>query len=275
MLKIQAHLVHKPDDLRPPVCKIEKIITKPHDEFVSLAYHPYADYSFIAENRELMGNWDNNNHCLLVLDQDGSDGILINSSGYDCIRFGAYVSHVRDYIEREMERLAGFMMKNIAPDEGSGDISIYLDDIAEYTGTEVGDDSEIARMFCSALQKHPGVAEATPVGDCLVVTPKRAQQLGQSGLKLRDILLLGGMDDVCFVHESSADCCVAPEDLAMLTVKGRQDHAGLLAASVVMIRAGEQGSEVVLSGVEPKVMMDFAQAAANHIQAESMMGPCM
>jgi len=276
MLKIQANLIHKSIDLRPPVCQIEKIIIKPHDEFMSLAYHPYADYGFITENRDMMGNWDNKNHCLLVLDEGGSDGLLINASGYDSIRYGAFVSHARDYIEREMERAADYMLRDITPDDGTGDISIYLEDIEDYTGAEVRDDSEIARMFYSALQKHPGVAEVTPVDDCLVVTPKTGQSQGAAaGLKLRDVLLLGNMENVYMAHEYGGDFFVAAEDFAMLTAKGREDYAALLDAAVSKIHRTEDGVEVVLSGVEPQLLMDFFHAADAHNQAESMMGPTM
>jgi len=276
MLKIQTNLIHKSTDLRSPVCQIEKIIMKPHDEFTSLAYHPYADYGFITENHDYMGNWDNKNHCLLVLDEGGSDGILINASGYDSIRYGAYVSHARDYIEREMERAADLYLKSIPPDPETGEINIFLDDIAEHTGAEVTDDSEIARMFYSALQKHPGVGAVEPVDDCLVVTPKIGQiQNAAAGLKLRDVLLLGNMENAYMVHESTDECCAGAEDFAMLTPKGWREHTDLLNATVKEIRSGDQGVEVVLSGIDPQLLMDFAQEAADHIQAESMMGPTM
>jgi len=277
MLKIQANLIHKPTDLRPPACQIEKIILKPHDEFVSIAYDPNVDYRFIKENRDLMSEKNGINHCLLVLDEGGSDGILINAEGYDSIRYGAYVSHARDYIEREMERIADGFMRHYPTDPESGERLIWLGDVAEYAGADaVNDDSEIARMFYSALQKHPGVGSVEAVDDYLVVTPKTDQTQGMaSGLKLRDVLLLGDMENVYMVHDTVDVGFVSASHFEMLTAEGREDYAGLLNASVSEIRPGAYGTEIVLTGVDAQALSDFDQAAADHIRAENMMGPTM
>jgi hypothetical protein len=275
MLRIQANLIHKSNDLRPPVCQIEKIIELPQDEFDFLAYNPFIDRGFISENRNYMGKWDGIYHCLLVLDEDGYDGVLIEAEGYNSIRYGAYVSHARDFVECELERVACHYLKSIPPDPATGDISICLEDIEKYTGAEVRNDNVIARMFYRTLQNHPTVADVTAAGDCLIVTTKPAQVQGAAGgLKLRDMLLLGEMEHVYFTHESSGEY-VAAEDFTLLTDKGREKYAELLNAAVVQIRPGDQGTEVVLSGIEPGMLMDFAQAATYHIHAESMMCPSM
>ena len=276
MLTIHADLIHKPTTMRQPVCQIKEIIELPQDEFISLSHHPNADYDFIAENRDLMGKWDGAYHCLLALDKDGTDGVLIEAEGYDSVRYGAYVSHARDYVERELERAAELFLKDISPDPETGDISIYLEDIEEYTGADVRDDSEIARMFYRILERHPAVAGVDAVGDCLAVTPAAAQERGAPGsLKLKDVLLLGGMENVYMVHETADVGFVPASYTAMLTEKGREEHAELLDASVKEIRPGAYGTEIVLGGVEPELLVNFDRAAAAHEQAESMMGPTL
>lgn len=276
MLTIHANLIHKPTTMRQPVCQIKKVIEIPQDEFISLSHHPNADYGFIAENRDLMGQWDGAYHCLLALDKEGNDGILIEAEGYGSVRYGAYVSHARDYVERELERTAGLFLKDISPDPETGDISIYLEDIEVFTGAEVRDDSLIARMFYRILKEHLAVDGIEAVGDCLAVTLAAAQEPGNpGGLKLKDVLLLGDMENVYMVHDTADVGFVPASYTAMMTDKGREEHAELLNAPVQEIRPGAYGPEIVLGGVDPELLVYFDRAAAAHEQAESMMGPTM
>jgi len=277
MLTMKAKLERKPTELTDlPLCQIEKIIELPGDEFASLAAHPYTDRDYITENRDLMGEWDGKYHCLLALGEGGSDGILIEAEGAPYVRYGAYVSHARDYVERELQRIAELFLKEVSPDPETGEISIYLEDIEEYTGAEVRDDSEIARMFYRILERHPAVAGVDTMDDCLVVTPAAAQEQGASdGLKLRDVLLLGGMENVYMVHETIDVGFVPASYTAMMTDKGREEHADLLNAPVKEIRPGAYGPEIVLGGVDPELLVNFDRAAAAHERAESMMGPTL
>lgn len=277
MLTLKADLERKPTDFNNHFCQIEKIIELPNNEFDSLVSHPYHDRDFIAENRDLMGQWNGAYHCLLALGEGGNDGILIEAEGAGYIRYGALVPHARDFVERELERTADLFMKDISPDPKTGDISIYLEDIAEYTGAEVRDDSEIARMFYRILKDHPAVAGVEAVGDCLTVTPAAAQeQAANSGLKLRDVLLLGGdMENVYMVHDTADVGFIPASYTAMMTDKGREEHAELLDASVKEIRPGAYGPEIVLGGIDPELLVSFDRAAAAHEQAESMMGPTL
>jgi len=274
MLTLKTELLHKPADFRLPDCQIAKIIELSGKDFDSHVARPNAYKDYITENKDLMGTWDGVNHCLLVLGEGRSDGVLIEASGYDYARYTAYIPHARDFVEREMERLADFFMKDIAPDPKTGEIEIYLGDIAEHTGAEeIRDDSEIARMLYRALEKHPGVGSVEPLDDCLVVTPASTQTQGVAGgLKLRDVLLLGSMENVYMVHETIDVGFISAGHFEMLTGKGRGDFEEVLNAAVTEIRPGAYGTEIVLSGVDPQAMMDFDQAAADHIQAESQMG---
>lgn len=276
MLTLQADLERKPTDFNNHLCQIEKIIELPKGEFDSLVSNPHYDRDFIAENRDLMGQWDGAYHCLLALGEGGDDGILIEAEGAGYIRYGALVPHARDFVERELGRIAELFMKDISPDPKTGDISIYLEDIAECTGAEVRDDSEIARMFYRTLEKHPGVAGVEAVGDCLVITPAAAQeQTANTGLKLRDVLLLGGdMENVYMVHDTADVGFIPASYTAMMTDKGREEHAELLDAAVKEIRPGAYGPEIVLGGVDPELLVNFDRAAT-HEQAESMMGPTL
>ena len=274
MLQFKAYLERKPTDFKYPICQIEKVIVLPAQEFNDLVARPYVDRDFIRENRELMGQRDGAYRCLLTLSSSGNDGILIESEGAGYVRYGAFIPHARDYVENELDRIAGIILKNRTPDPKTGELSIFLDDIAEHTGAEVREDSEIARMFCRILRDHPGVAVVNMIGDCMAVTPSSGQTQGAAGaVKLRDLLLLGNIENAYMVHDTVDVGFVFTGPLTILNDKGREAYADLLNAAVKEIHPGAYGPEIVLTGIDSELLVQFDRLADDHVQAESMMGP--
>ena len=136
--------------------------------------------------------------------------------------------------------------------------------------------SDIVRQLQGLLQEldsglHNAAGEAAePVENA---EPPKAQGRGQSGLPLRDVLLLGLPPmDAYLIHETADVGFIPASGLAELTDAGRDEFAGLLNAVVTSIRPGAYGVELVLSGVEPQAMMDFDEAQANHRNAAYTIG---
>ena len=71
---------------------IEKTIRIPEKEFASMLGNPMKDKDFLMENKELMyQDFSGTYHCLLIVGEGRTDGILIQSDGYDYARFASYV----------------------------------------------------------------------------------------------------------------------------------------------------------------------------------------
>ena len=71
---------------------IEKTIRIPEKEFASMLGNPMEDKDFIAENKDLMyQDFNGIYHCLLVMGEGRTDGILVESDGYDYARYASYV----------------------------------------------------------------------------------------------------------------------------------------------------------------------------------------
>jgi len=275
MLTFKAKMTLKPEGLDIPDCQIAKIIELDKNEFKGFVAQPNDDRGFIMENRSLMYQRDGIYNCLLVLGKGSNDGVIVESEGFYYPKYTTVMPHARDFVDRELERDADNILRNITPDPDTGEISIYLGDIEEQTGAQSNKDSGITRMFYNAMQKHPAVAGVRFEGDCMVISPVASQeQTANGGLKLRDVLLLGDMENVYMVHESS-DVGVPGSYISMMTDKGREDYAAILDAVVKEIRPGEYSPEVVLSGVSPELLMEFNQAALSHEQAEFMMAYAM
>ena len=60
-------------------CEIEKVVELSHEDFCRLKITPLENQPFLAEHKSCMFSRDVVIHCLLALDQGGSDGILVDA----------------------------------------------------------------------------------------------------------------------------------------------------------------------------------------------------
>ena len=83
-MKTKAILRCKDDYFEPKDCVIAKVIRLNSVDFLHFQSHILRDQDFIKENTDLCGADENGNtKCLLVLNRDGEDGILVNTEGYN------------------------------------------------------------------------------------------------------------------------------------------------------------------------------------------------
>nr|WP_325188442.1 DUF6329 domain-containing protein [uncultured Oscillibacter sp.] len=204
-MKFKANFVEKPGNFQMDDCQIEKVVELSHEDFCRLKIAPLENQPFLAENKDCMFSRDGVIHCLLALDQDGNDGILVDAEGYDYARLAAYVPGMRDIMNAEM----GYR-----------------------------------------LERH------------------------QPEIRVRDVLPLLKEELACLCHEE-AEQYAPVEDLRRLSDAGRVDFAALLDAGVSEIRASPEGTEVVLTGVDPEELARFSEAHDAFMEAERAMGPVM
>lgn len=172
MLKIRAKLENKPSYLHGYDCEIEKVIELDAKEFDAFVVYPLADQDFITEFNDLMyRDSEDAYHCLLVLGVDRPDGVLVEAEGYDYARYAAYVPQARAYIEHEAQKFADDCV-NITPND-DGTISVYLEDIENFTGASVPADNCLTRIFFEALENDHRVemVQWADVDDCISITP--------------------------------------------------------------------------------------------------------
>lgn len=77
-LKLNSTLNHKCDSYSPYEVSVEKVIALYGRSFSEMKDHSMHDNQYIAENNDLMYmDADNIAHCLLFVDYDSGDGILV------------------------------------------------------------------------------------------------------------------------------------------------------------------------------------------------------
>ncbi|MDD6278730.1 MAG: DUF6329 domain-containing protein [Oscillospiraceae bacterium] len=95
-----APLNHKAYSYESMQIEVEKIIPLYGKRFEQMKNHPLDDCPEIIENRDLMYMEGNTAHCILFLDANGSDGILVEAEGADYARKSEFISNARAIIEQ-------------------------------------------------------------------------------------------------------------------------------------------------------------------------------
>ena len=111
-LTIYATLNRKAEYYAPEKCAVRKVVEIGSREFRELRCNLGKSNSYIAENAEMMGYYNGAFNCILFLNADGKDGILVNSEGADYARYSQYIPNARDIIAVHEQTLIFGELKN-------------------------------------------------------------------------------------------------------------------------------------------------------------------
>ena len=98
---IQAELKRKQSEYEGEACVVDKVIELPTQRFQQFSRALLMDYDFIAENKNAIRH-DDARRCLLILDADGTDGVLVDPQGYNYARYSAFVPNARSLLTPDM-----------------------------------------------------------------------------------------------------------------------------------------------------------------------------
>ena len=279
-MKFKANFVEKPGNFQMDDCQIEKVVELSHEDFCRLKITPLANQPFLAEHKGCMFSRDGVIHCLLALGQGSNDGVLVDAEQYNCARLAAYIPGMRDIVNAEMDRAADFIIRWGTENTASGSWCVYFNDLEEHLALTVREGSGLDSMLRAALKRRPEVSAVDMHDGCIEMEyhPEYCRQLKENKapeLLLKDLLPLlkgGGLKFLC--HEE-AEQSVLVEDLCELIDAGQEDHAALLGAHVSEICDTPEGTEIVLTGVEPEELVRFGKAYETFMDAKEAVGPTM
>ncbi|MEY8259702.1 DUF6329 domain-containing protein [Oscillospiraceae bacterium 50-60] len=279
-MKFKANFTEKPVNFQMDDCQIEKVVELSHEDFCRLKITPLAEQPFIRENKGCMFHRDGVIHCLLALDQGGNDGVLVNAEKYDYARLAAFVPGMRDIVNAQMDRAADFIIRWGTENTTSGSWCVCFEDLEEHLDLTVREGSGIDSMLRAALKQRPEVAAVDMHDGCIEMEyhPEYCQRLQENEapeLLLKDLLPLLKGGGVMFLCHEEAEQSVLVENLCELTGAGQEDHAALLGARVSEICDTPEGTEIVLTGVDPEELVRFNEAHDAFMEAEQSMGPVM
>ena len=88
---MNGKLMFKASDHKTKRCKVEKWVFLPHYDFEKIKRNPFQDHIAITACKELMYEDEHICHCIMLLDEHGNDGLLIESEGADYPRYSMFV----------------------------------------------------------------------------------------------------------------------------------------------------------------------------------------
>ncbi len=103
---INAVMNRKADFYETKKCVVEKVIDVHETEFKKMLEKPLERNYYLAPYRSLMGFYDNAYHCILFVDQNSGDGLLVNSEGSDYARYSQFIPNAKDIVLKQEQSLA-------------------------------------------------------------------------------------------------------------------------------------------------------------------------
>ena len=178
-LIINTNMNYKASKYLPEKFVVEKVVEIPGKDFKRLLAAPLEDKWFIGQYRELMGvDKDSISHCILVVDRDNGDGLLIESEGYNYARYSQHIPHAREIVKANEQTLAFYSLKT----HMDGCINEWLEqhrneDEICVSLTEFINDSDLAEKLADyaseSLSNHPQI-ECCSIGNGFIEATKRA-----------------------------------------------------------------------------------------------------
>ncbi len=268
-LYTSAQLMRKEPELRVDRCKIEAMVELNHKEFYDFRNHLFDNRDFIKEHRDLMyQDRDGVSHCLLVLGEGETDGILVESEGSLYARYSALLPNARDYMQKHIQTMAEDLIKQGTAQTASGSWVIDFDEISQHFDTTVTQNNGIGQMLIAELEARDEVSEIIATEDCLEMTYylENAPVTDDAGERLTTLFSLMGcnLEDV---HIVDAD---EEHDLATIvelnqhtfTEQGKLDWADVLDAKVNRIYDGYYGTQIEVTGCDPERLEAFSKMLA-------------
>lgn len=274
---INAVFAYKENEFKVEKCKIEKIIYLSEEEFTEFKKNMLLDMECIKENKDKMYIDENGiKHTIMITSKESSDGIIVESSGYDWARYSAYVPNVNEYIQLKLKDIANDMIKEGTEKTESGeyvflveelsnkyrmDIEYFMDDLLHLIcmRNEIadigGDDEEIELRFdldyCPKVEEDEAIYDELESIKVLIVepnkTPRRATILNQYE-EIRRIV--GGNIQTVPLTNNAELICNAEGKLMKLT-GNRKIGEDIIAGTFIIV--GADGGEEFISLTDKQI----------------------
>lgn len=170
-LHFNSTLNHKCGSYSPYEISVEKVITLYGRSFEELKNHPLDDDPHIAAYRDLMYMEGDTAHCLLFVDYDSGDGILVESEGSNYARKSQFIPNARALLEsneltiseRKLHQELKQISDKIAERAHCGKTSFTFDELLEESDLDV---KSVLRDAVTAMlreRENMQMAESQPI----------------------------------------------------------------------------------------------------------------
>lgn len=164
MLNLKAVFERKISEFPVRDCVIENIVELPATEYTHFRSNLIRDADFIAENKNRMYQDENGiQHCLLVLGENSTEGVLIQSEGYDYARYASLLPGARDFVNARLNELADQLVREGTQNTRSGVWAVHFEKIKEKYHINLDTDCNITSMLMDVLEARREMAAIEPM----------------------------------------------------------------------------------------------------------------
>ena len=242
---------------------IEKTIWIPKEEFASMLGNPMEDKDFIADNKDLMyPDFYGIYHCLLVMAEGRTDGILIESDGYDYARYASYVpdatalSYPSIYaMNRKLADMVDFIVNERFRNITDESRRLSFEELESQIGIPVSGNTFLQDMLGKMLEERPEVLVMEMDAEGLTV---RYQLEFRTVPTLADVMKLNEYSDIYLMH---------PKDVGFIPVsrvwnldvgkKELERWGDIFNAKVKSIQRKGYGIEIELENISAERLQKF------------------
>lgn len=182
-MKINAVFKCKEPVIETNECFIEGIELMTDSQFKVFSKNLFKDYDFIERNIDNMYN-DNNGikHCILAMNNETGDGILIESSGYSNCQYSSFVPHIKSYINEQVSLVVAQVLSAAI---FNNKLEFDLDEISAEYGINIQDGSGFINIFTKQLKEISDIEQFEFEEDVLYLTldsdmyPNQGMKMGE------------------------------------------------------------------------------------------------
>lgn len=160
MLKTNAVFHRKLVSIETQPCVIEAIEVMKVEDYEAFIKDLLSDRMFIMNKNDAMFvDLQGITHCLLVLNEEIGDGILVDSSGYNYARYVSFMPKIKSFVDQQIKLIANQIIEDAAKNTLNGSWFISFDEIKEQFDLIVNENNGIGTLLVSELEIRAEMAE--------------------------------------------------------------------------------------------------------------------
>ena len=148
---MSGKLMHKASDHNTKRCEVEKWVFLPHSDFERLKANPYQEHEAITAAKDLMFEDEKAYHCIMLLDEHGDDGLLIEAEGFDYPRLSMFVPDAALIYERFKTSEAELKLHDMIRDTVEKIVELAHTDKTDFTSADLIDMDEVESLVKNAI----------------------------------------------------------------------------------------------------------------------------
>ena len=167
---MNGKLTHKAADHNTKRCEVEKWVFLPHSDFERLKAKPYQEHEAITIAKDLMYEDKETYHCIMMLDEYGDDGLLIEAEGFDYPRLSMFVPDAKLIFERYQTLESELKLHDMIKDTVEKIAELAHKDKTDFTSADMIDMDEVESLVKNAIVQQLAqrddisMAENTDIG---------------------------------------------------------------------------------------------------------------